>query len=194
MSGFTLIELLVVIGIMVVISALVLADYNKFGGVVVLEQLSYDVALTLRQAQVFGISVQRFQTNTFDAAYGVHFALSSPDTYELFADAIQKNGLYDCPSPGTNNCELVQAVTLPPNYAIHDLCATNGSGTQTCGLTSLDIVFKRPDTDAWISANGANCLNGGQCSESATMTLKSPRGDTMNVVVTVNGQISVTTH
>lgn len=190
-AGFTLVELLVVIGIMVIISSMVLANYNKYGGVVVLEQLGYDVALTMRQAQVYGISVQRFQSSNFGAAYGVHVALSSANTYALFADAIQQNGKYDCPQPGTNNCELVEAYTISPGYTIHDLCATSASGVETCGQSTIDVVFKRPEPDAWISVNGADCMGAGNCAEGARIVLSSPRGDTMSVSVTVNGQISV---
>ena len=56
--GFTLIELLVVVAIIVVITGLILANSNKFGGQTMLQNLSYDIALSLREAQVYGISVR----------------------------------------------------------------------------------------------------------------------------------------
>ncbi len=191
-NGFTLIELLVVTGIIVVVSTIVLADNNRFGGVVQLENLAYNVALSVRQAQAYGISVARFQTNIFTAGYGVHFDLSSPNTYVLFADAIQVNGLYDCPQPGTNNCELVQTTSISKGYGIYSLCITPSSGVESCSISKLDIVFKRPEPDAGISASGTSCiLNNGSCGESARIVLKSPRGDKMSVIIYVNGQISV---
>jgi len=190
--AFTLIELLVVTGIIVIISTIILANNNRFGGVVLLENLAYDVALSIRQAQVYGISVARFQSNTFSAGYGVHFDLSSPDTYVLFADAIQANGLYDCPQPGTNNCELVETTTLSTGYNIYNLCETPSSGVETCGISKIDVVFKRPEPDAWISASGVSCINNnGTCGESARVLLQSPHGDHMSVVIYANGQISV---
>ena len=191
-KGFTLIELLVVTGIIVVISTIVLANNNRFGGVILLQNLAYNVALSIREAQVYGISVQRFQASTFNAGYGVHFDLSSTDTYVLFGDAIQVNGLYDCPQPGTNNCESVQATSISTGYSIYDLCITPASGVETCGIAKLDIIFKRPDPDAWISASGVSCiLDNGACGESARALLKSPRGDKTSIVVYANGQISV---
>lgn len=186
-------ELLVVTGIIIVVTAVVLANNSRFGGVVTLENLTFDVALTIRQAQVYGISVARFGTNTFSAGYGVDFSLSSPTTYALFADAIEANGLYDCPSPGTSNCELVQSVTLNQGYRVSDLCITSGSGVETCGQTShVDILFQRPEPDAWISADEFSCiLANGSCKASARIVLTSPRGDVASVVVENNGQISV---
>ena len=179
-------------GIITVISTIVLANNNRFGGVVLLENLTYDVALSIRQAQVYGIAVARFQSDTFSAGYGVHFDLSSPDTYVLFGDAIQANGLYDCPQPGTNNCELVETTNLPAGYSVYGLCETPSSGVESCNTSKLDIVFKRPEPDAWISASGSSCItDNSACGQSARILLRSPHGDQMSVVIYANGQISV---
>jgi len=191
--AFTLIELLVVTAIIVVISAVILANNNRFGGVVLLENLAYSVALSIRQAQVYGISVARFQGSNFTAGYGVHFDISSPNIYALFADALQANGMYDCPQPGTNNCELVQTNSISPGYSIQNLCVTPASGsTETCGISKLDVVFIRPEPDAWISSNGVSCIvDNSTCARSARIVLVSPRSDLMSVTIAANGQISV---
>lgn len=191
--AFTLVELLVVAGIITLVSGIVLANNSRFGGVIVLENLAYDIGLSIRQAQVYGISVARFGASTYSAGYGVHIDLSSPATYVLFADALTENGLYDCPSPGSESCELVQASTLNQSYRIADLCITPPSGIETCGTTSrIDILFKRPEPDAWVSANDNPCtLNNAACQSRVRIVVASPRGDTMNIVVDANGQISV---
>src|SRR5262249_48785596 len=93
-AGFTLIELLVVCAIIVVITSLVLIDNNKFGGDVKLENFAYDVALSIRQTQVYGIAVERFGNNNFSTGYGMRFSLASPTTYILFADE-DSTGVYD---------------------------------------------------------------------------------------------------
>src|SRR3989344_4615422 len=49
--GFTLVELMVVTGILVVITSLILANNTRFGGAVLLENLAYDIALSMRKAQ-----------------------------------------------------------------------------------------------------------------------------------------------
>ncbi len=194
-EGFTLIELLVVATIMIVISAIVLANNNRFGGVVQLEELSYNIALSVREAQQYGISTRRFQ-NTFGVGYGVYFPYQSGganDTYATFADAITRNGIYDCPQPGTSDCELVQSYTMSGGYKINDLCVTPfSSSTETCGHTRIDVLFQRPEPDAAISYDGTVCSGG--CAQSARIQLISPRGDTMNVYIYDNGQISVSSH
>lgn len=183
---------MVVTAVMVVVTTMILADNNRFGGVVLLENLAYDVALSVREAQVYGISVQRFGGSNFDAGFGVHFDISSPQTYVVFGDGITPNGLYDCPQPGTSDCELVQATTISNGYRIGDLCVTPPSGTETCGAAKVDVLFQRPEPDASISLGENSCLlNGGLCEGRARVILVSPRGDTMSVIVESNGQISV---
>jgi hypothetical protein len=56
----------------------------------------------------------------------------------------------------------------------------------------LDILFKRPEPDAGISAAGLSCLLSlGTCYDSARVVVASPRGDITSVVVENNGQIYV---
>lgn len=194
--GFTLVEMIVVVGIITLISGLVLVNNNSFSGNVILQNLAYDIALSVRQAQVYGISVQRFN-GIFGSAYGMHFQVDSSNasTYALFADALDPvNGLYDCPSPGTASCELVQSTTVGQGYRISSVCVTSAGGTQQCG-SRLDVTFKRPEPDACIAINGESPLNAaGACTggaASARIVVTSPQGKTKSVVVDVNGQISV---
>lgn len=188
-SGFTLIELLVVTAIIVVVSSVVLTSNNRFGGVVQLENLAYDIALSIRQAQVYGIAVQKFGTNCsaagakcYESGYGVHFNTADPDHYELFAD-VDKNGLFASsenvpPSP----------YTIRNGFKISGLCAPQGTDAATCKQVSpvsqVDIVFIRPEPNAYITTDGG-------AKDSARIILRSPRGDVMSIVVERNGQIAV---
>lgn len=187
-----MIELLVVTAIITVVTGVVLANNARFGGVVLLENLTYDIALSIRQAQIFGIAVQRFGASTFSAGYGVHFDMSSPSNYVVFADALTENGMYDCPSPGTDTCELVQTTTVTLGYRVQSLCITPPGGAENCGISKLDIMFRRPEPDAWISGSDVSCfLQHTACGESSRIVLASPRGETMSIVVDANGQVSV---
>jgi prepilin-type N-terminal cleavage/methylation domain-containing protein len=186
-AGFTLIELLVVVAIIIVITGVILANTNKFGGQTLLQNLSYDIALSLREAQVYGLSV-RSNNGNFKSGYGMHFDINTPTTYNLFADVAQ-NGVYQAGED-----------VAPSPYAIGQnfkLCDTTG-GTEFCsGITKLDILFIRPEPDACISYNSAVFVTGGSsyaCTsiiQSARIVVTSPRGGFMNVIIYANGQISV---
>ena len=88
-DAFTLIELLVVMAIFSVISLLILANHSRFNSSVLLGSLAYDMALSVRQAQVYGVSVQTFNAN-FQVGYGVHF--TTGNSYIFFADTGDGSG------------------------------------------------------------------------------------------------------
>ncbi len=179
-QGYTLIELLIVTGIFVIISSVVLANHARFGGKITLENFAYDVALSIRQSQVYSIAVQRIGASNYSASYGMHFDTASAQTYELFGDSVSVNGLYD-------SGELLQATTMGGGYRVSDLCVrTLGAGSETCGITKLDIVFKRPEPDAYIRANGNSTLH-----EAGRIVISSPRSETADIVVEATGQISI---
>jgi prepilin-type N-terminal cleavage/methylation domain-containing protein len=49
-KGFTLVELMVTVGIFTIISGLLLARYSNFNQGIILTNLAYDIALTIRSA------------------------------------------------------------------------------------------------------------------------------------------------
>ena len=59
--GFTLIEMMVSVGIFALITTLIMVSGRSFGGSVLLTNLAYDVALSVRRAQTFGINVRADQ-------------------------------------------------------------------------------------------------------------------------------------
>lgn len=183
--GFSLIELLVVTAVLIIISGLLLASNNRFGGAIQLESLAFDIGLSIRQAQVYGVSVRQFSPGVYTAGYGMRFDMSSTRTYVLYGDAISANGLYD-------QGELVLSSSIAGGYSIKQLCATQTGVAEDCTKTKIDVLFKRPEPDAFISANNSSCILGpGPCYESARIVVQSPRGDTMSVVIAVNGQVSI---
>jgi prepilin-type N-terminal cleavage/methylation domain-containing protein len=189
--GFTLIELLVVISIMLILTSIFLIRQQRFNSSTVLRSLAYSIALSVRQAQVYGTS---FKENSTANAYGIYISSGSQNSYILFAD-INRDGQY---SAGEN----VQVFTLAQGYTISKFCATTagGSPTQRCwtaaapNITHLTILFKRPNPDACFatSANNNACapIPSGETYSSGYIQLMSG-SDTRSVNVTLTGQITV---
>lgn len=182
--GFSLIELLVVISIFSMITIVVLANHSRFNGSVLLGNLAYDIALSVREAQVYGLSVKQFDSQ-FQVGYGVHFSDSS--TYILFADVNPRNNRYDL---GTDS--IIQTNSLGKGHFILRYCAENSVGVTSCSdsrgspPTYLDIVFFRPDPDATINTNEPTVYSRG------AIVVASPLGETRTITVASTGQISVT--
>ncbi|HZS42644.1 MAG TPA: type II secretion system protein [Candidatus Paceibacterota bacterium] len=189
-AGFTLVELLVVCAIFVIITAVVLARQNRFSSDIQLTNLAYQVAISIRQAQVYGLGVKGASTN-FNTGYGIDFTAASPNTYQLIADNNQDK-LYDqAPSPADS---LVSSYQLQQGAKIDNLCVTDAYNSKTCSkggnLTSLDIFYLRPDPSSNISANGQ--FSGGVSYNSASITLVSSIGDRYKcVTIYQTGQVSV---
>lgn len=167
-----------------------LANHARYGSSVVLQNLAYDIALSVRQAQVYGIAVARLGTGsyTFSAGYGMHFDKGATQ-YILFGDNITANGIY-------NSGEAISITNIASGYSVYDLCGTPlTSSTSTCGYSKLDILYLRPEPGAWISLNSTgpdSCLLVHQnCWKNAIIKVQSPLGSQMSVTVWGNGQISV---
>ncbi len=137
--GFSLIELLVSIAIIALISTVVLMQYGSFNSVILLKSLAYEIALTVREAQTFGVSV-RSDGGTFQSAYGVHFDKSLIKSYTLFIDR-NANNRYD-------TGEDVTTYQIGQGNQIFDLCVNT-----ICDRDTLDIVFRRPEPDAIFTAS-----------------------------------------
>jgi prepilin-type N-terminal cleavage/methylation domain-containing protein len=190
-AGFTLIELLVVTAIVVVISGVVLANNTRFGGSVLLQNFAYDLALSIRQAQIYGIAVRRSSTGTFGAGFGMHFDITTEagqKSYLLFADTNPSptgNEVYD-----SSQGELVETNNILRGYKIKALCTKETSGgVWDCAATSLDLLFKRPEPDAYIHINGQT--EPGTLHSYSRIVVVSPQGDQISVLVEANGQITV---
>lgn len=183
-SGFTLVELMVVAAIFATISAIVLFQNSKFNNVVILENLAYDVALSIREAQVYGLSVrQDAESGTFDYAYGVHFNVSTPSEYILFID-INENDRFD------GSTEVLERFSLRKGFVISQYCADNGgaprcSDTSGNEMTGLSVVYRRPDPEGLIHDPEGTSYS------RAEVTIQSPDESERMITIYTSGQISV---
>lgn len=216
--GFTLIELLISVSIFVFMTALLVAKYGNFNQSVLLTNLAYDVALTLRTAQTYGLSVQG-QTGQFQYAYGVDFcelpdatspSLNCPrpsidaannQVITMFAD-VNRNGGYD------NGDFAVSTYSIKRGAKILGFCTSvigsscTGTGGVDNNLKRVHVSFSRPDPDAIIcpkkSGDSSNCLKttprtdrDEKKKDYLKIVLQSSDGNTRSIIVRQSGQISV---
>lgn len=185
-GGFTVIELMVTVAIFVIIYSIVLVKNSEFNSSVRLTNLAYEIALQIREAQTFGVSVKEFGTgpsSTFDLGYGVYFDESLPTSFLLFADTdknIQRK---------TDGTEDIDQLNIEGGNRINKFCATPKSSPEVCSDTGildwLTVVFIRPIPDANIRTSAAIGY------ESARIEVSSQGGATRTVNIESTGQISI---
>ena len=185
-KGFSMIELVVSTGIMLMITMVVLVNHAAFGGNVLIGALAYDVGLSVRQAQVFGLSVREFGvgSGTFNIGYGVHFDIDNASSYEIFAD-VNKSKTFDV-GDGTEEVFLIGQ-----GFSVARICGTTVASIERCSnvdsISTLDITFIRPDPDAIIRIDG----DAATVYQSARIVVQSPQGKEREVTVESTGQISI---
>lgn len=186
--GFSLVELLISAAIITIISALIIVRFTTFDSSVLLKSLAYDVAASIRNAQSYSVSVLRDSSaSSFRSAYGMDFRSVSPKTYTFFS---YKN-LSAVPQYGDGNSSDVSIFSIGKTMQIKDLCVND----TTCGLSQLDISFKRPEFRAYFYAKDtSNTIYTN--ANSATIKLyssadTSPTPAVWDVTVSLLGQITV---
>jgi hypothetical protein len=195
--------MMISVGIFVAISGMVLANYNGFNSKVLLSNLAYDLALTIRQAQTFGISVRQSAGGSFANAYGVYIEEDAGDGSTVAFYFFYDDGdyVYESSGPGACDGECLKKYALTRGNKISAFCinigATCSSGTS---LKSLTFMFKRPNPDTLFRAVRDNntVINPDPLNTSlstaitdATITVQSPKGDTKTITIRPTGQVSV---
>ncbi len=141
--GFTIVELLVTLAIFTILTVVVLANYPSFNNKIALEILAQNIALSIREAQVYGISIRATDITETELApaYGAHFWGGTTDLrdilhngrrqYMLFSDSNtnkrydgQREGYsYDCESDPSSVNECVQVYTITGQSEIGIICS-----------------------------------------------------------------------
>lgn len=173
--GFTLIELLVTISIFIVLTGVVLAKYRTFDKNAGFANVSEDIVLMLRQAQVYGVSAKA-AAGSFTNPYGVQLRLGGmgplPPIFFSDLDGDEKFSGGDL---------FIELMKWPSNVSVASL---NCNGAPCVGVMSLSVTFKRPNPGAIIKDNNGNTYDqGGITITNGTKT------STVNI--TKAGQISL---
>ncbi|HEY9583746.1 MAG TPA: type II secretion system protein [Candidatus Paceibacterota bacterium] len=184
-KGFTLLEMVVAIGIFAIMTTLLLAKYGNFNQGILLTNLAYDVALTLRNAQSYGLNVKSASRsqNKFSFPYGVHF-VKNVDNFIFFVDVVI-NGVYENQYPSDDLIDFddddISVYKIKRGSTISSLCVDDGN---CISVDALDISFKRPDPNAIIKSTRG-------ISSYAEIIVRATDGNTKKITVRSNGQIAV---
>lgn len=170
-AGFTLLELMFVIAIFSLLTATVIFNYGNFNNNIIMSNLAYEVALEIRQAQVYGLGVRGAATSLdpldirsqFNTRYGVFFDVGTSDThFMLFSDSYpvsgsdnidipDGNGLCDSDNEGTpcnvtvcNPFECRQIAKLVRGITFNKICYSD-DGVEPVDLTTGECATMSTD-------------------------------------------------
>jgi hypothetical protein len=202
---------MVVLAIIVVITSVVFTNQSTFNKTLILSNTAYDIALTLRSTQTYGLSSRAAGTAT-NVGYGIHLSNVVHNSFIVFADTAPEgssgtlfclassagapdckpgDGIYTSSGTDSDAPSAVQTYNLNNGIKVSDFCAYSSSGIGSCslagGLTALDIVFTRPNPNTVIKgSNGVSYT----VYSSACITISSQQGDTKKYIfIAASGQI-----
>ena len=202
--------MIIVTGIIVIITTLVLAGYPSLGSRFSLARLAREIALSIRQAQVYGLAVREFPLRQeVYPPYGIYIrpqaegenALTifgdycnpincdSPEQYFGSGDGFYNVTIGDC---GSDTTECLERLLIKKEAFVEDVCVST-PGQESCwkdgSLDELHVTFRRPDPEAIIQ----KVPNDGMTYNSARIVIGSVRAPDRKKVIRiwVTGQISV---
>ena len=209
-KGMTLVELMVVIAILMILSSVTIFNSSNLNSHTTTQNLSDDIALSIRKAQSYAIGVHGTTSGTFDYGYGVNFTTNAPTniknessskSFILFTD-IDGDGAYDHDSSGscgtptaTNECLEILNITSPDKVsAISFGLAGREDPKPADADSSFDVVFKRPNPEpTFCYRNNTHSPCGGEKIYYLKVEVSNTKnqGVTKTIIVSNNGQISV---
>ncbi len=141
--GFGLIELMVSISILTLVSSVILVKNRSFNNALLLRNQAYEIAFSLRQAQLMAVSGTREVGASNRNTYGVHFNVNTAPgnrEYRIFRDDVGTINWFDA-----SDFTIGTIQTIDNNYIIDITDNTGNAGTF---LDTLSITFVRPNFDA----------------------------------------------
>ncbi len=138
-KGFSLVEMIVVIAIFTFITGIVLFNYANFSTNVTLQNLTQDVALSIRKAQVYALGIKTGETIPGTVGvikgYGVHFDVNNPKSFIIFADKEYVAGqggnrIYDARNGcGSTDTECVEKLDIQSTDCLYQVWYKSNLGT-----------------------------------------------------------------
>ena len=171
-----MVELMITVGISLIISLLILADFPEFTRRLELSRTAQTVAASFRKAESASLAVREFGSGFFPA-YGLHFENPPSKSYTFFAD-LDSDRLYG----GAG--ELVDSFVINTAPEIFSICGGAKSAPPgDCSITRLDVVYVRPNPDIYISTDRGSFTD-------AEVIVQLPTGERKQIIIWTTGQLS----
>ncbi len=195
---------MVVLAIVGVLAVMVIVNQNTFNKVFIFTNTVYDIGLTIRSAENYGLSSRALNALTFNTSYGIHFDDQHATSFILFADT---TGGSVCPTPALNCSSgdgvytegqdvVMETYKIGNGIQITDFCGgvvgnvkCKSSEQDSKRLTALDMVFTRPYSQTVTKAKNAQ---GSISTESpACVAFRAQSGDLQYLTINASGLIKV---
>lgn len=159
-TGFSLVEFIVIISIFAIMAGVALFNFGGFNSNVSLNNLAHDIALTVRQAQVYGISAtEGADINPTSQIRGVYFPYLSSNfdnKFTIFLDVnTDPNNLNPLVTYDLGTDVDLDTVTITTQDSITNIeYGAPGVSTLPSCTSDFVIAFRRPNPTPLIFCGG----------------------------------------
>lgn len=171
--GFTIAEMGIVVIIFIILTSVIIFRYGDFNSSILVSNMAYEVAITTRQAQVFGLGARGYKSGSvseFIYPYGLFINMNDNEgadegttkKFALFIDRSEQGdaGYGQCNmanDTGACSClpgdECQEMYRMQRDIAVSDIKveARNFDGCEADTVDRLAVTFKRPNPEALIT-------------------------------------------
>jgi prepilin-type N-terminal cleavage/methylation domain-containing protein len=148
--GFTIMEILVVMGIIVVLSALIFANFKASTKTLALQRATHKLSQDLKWVQKMALGAERVtKANILPGRYGIYLNTSSPRQYIIFADCNDDDEFNDAKNckahpEGEAYPEELEKVMIEEGVKLEKLYLPKINQA----TSSLTVLFER--TTLWV--------------------------------------------
>ncbi len=176
MKGFTLIELIVSVAVIIIISAIALANYHFGGDIDNLNSSVQELVTNIRKVQHLALSAAEFEGDVPKGGYGLYFDINNTSSYILFADC-DRDKEYDESGSAANCASAVPWDPYPEKIEEGEIKLRKGIKIKEVKLEgnpvlTASLVFTPPDPEIYVDGDNSFfyldiilCIEGEKCQD-----------------------------